>query len=137
MNGFSNNTWYAIVRSKQVILWYFYIPYILELSYRLAPGSSLPACNPSDSWSSYRTYHEQARRTQHGFRRGQRWVVPVNRGPPQQPSRSKTVRRWWCGRAKPRHTRYAYTREERTIKLSKGTLWANVLGIFSRAPAHS
>ena len=30
-----------------------------------------------------------------------------------------------------------HTREEKTIKLNKPTLWANVLGYFSRANAYS
>ena len=31
---------------------------------------------------------------------------------------------------------HQHTREERTIVLKKSTLWANVLGFFSQAPAH-
>ena len=33
------------------------------------------------------------------------------------------------------HT-HGYTREEITTLLNKSTLWTNVLGIFSQAPAH-
>ena len=40
----------------------------------------VPACNPSDSWCSWRTYHEHAQRTQNGFGRWQGWMERINRG---------------------------------------------------------
>ena len=50
-------------------------------------------------------------------------------GLPQPPSRPKSVGRGWCVRDRRQCTD---TGEVRIILLNKGTLWANVLGIFSR-----
>ena len=64
-----------------------------------------------------------------------------NKGLPQPPSRPKSMVFRWCARNKPQYTHapihvhtHVHTRE--VIILNKATLWTNVLGIFSQAPAH-
>ena len=57
-----------------------------------------------------------------------------NKGPPQTSPGAKSVPRLWCAMDKPQCT---HTREARIILSNKGTLWANVLEVFSQVPAHS
>ena len=62
----------------------------------------------------------------------------ANHGPPQTPSLSKSVELWWRARDKAQCTHQhtnTPTSTIRIIKLNNPTLWANVLGIFSLAPA--
>ena len=58
----------------------------------------------------------------------------ANKGPPHTPPGSKSVARWWRSRDKPQCSDTPI--EEITNFLLKATLWANVLRIFSQAPAH-
>ena len=63
----------------------------------------------------------------------------AKKGPPQTPSLSKSVVLWWPERDKTQCTDRQtdlQTGEVRIILLNKPTLWANVLAIFSQAPAH-
>ena len=77
--------------------------------------------------------------TKNGFGRGQMWMEGIIRGLHRRhngrnPFRVGGVRR-------PNFNAHTYTRihtrGERTILISNDTLWANGLGIFSQAPAHS
>ena len=84
-----------------------------------------------------RGHYDQGPWFQNGFGRGQRCMERINRG-----LHRRHKGRNWSSAGGVRGPNldaqtHQYTREEIVINLNNGTLWANVLGIFSQARAHS
>ena len=140
--GCTINNWITAKKQKQQ---HSYIHIYIDILYRWSSGTSTYSIFystwyepeiPVPAWNSAVQLEHMSRPSSTNskrFGRGQRWIECNIMG---LHSRPRGRNRFHVGGVRGTNPS-AHTREVRKIKLNNGTLWANLLGIFSQAPAHS